>query len=94
MPRFVLEPRLYWSDKDGMAKTASWNADIYVLCYFYWRDPATADIMNLDQWKFWVFRKEELVKLMGGRKSVTILALEKEGYKHLTVFELKNVILG
>ena len=36
-----------------------------------------ADPMDLDQWKFWVLEKNELIKLLKGYKSITITKLIK-----------------
>ncbi|MGI0015802.1 MAG: hypothetical protein ACREBU_20485, partial [Nitrososphaera sp.] len=60
------------------------------LCYFYATNLKTADIMDLDQWKFWVFKKEELIVLMKGRKSIAVSAIEAVGREPLTVFELRG----
>jgi hypothetical protein len=90
-PLFLLAPRLPYSSERGLGKKPGWNADIYVLCYFYCKDPAKADIMNLDQWKFWVIPKTELVNTLNGRKSLTTKLLEAN-HVPLTAFELKRAI--
>ncbi|HKU49920.1 MAG TPA: hypothetical protein VJP79_08220, partial [Nitrososphaera sp.] len=91
-PLFVLAPKLQWSKETGLAKEPTWNADIYVLCYFYWTDLKTADIMNLDQWKFWVFGKDELVKVLDGRQSLTVSFLEKNNYRPFNAFQLMEAV--
>ncbi|MGH9877587.1 MAG: hypothetical protein ACREBU_07580 [Nitrososphaera sp.] len=93
-PRFVLSPRLAWSDEEGLAKAATWNADVYVLCYFHSTNLKTADIMDLDQWKFWVFDKKELITMLNSRKTLTVQRLEKEGHKPVTAFGLRSAIMG
>lgn len=93
-PLFVLGQRRPFSSENGLGKKPEWNADIYVLSYFHCKEADKADIMNLDQWKFWVFQKEQIVALMNGRKSVTVSALERVGHKALTAFELRKAILS
>ena len=92
-PLFVLQERRAWSEETGLAEKPEWNADIYVLSFFYWLESESADIMNLNQWKFWVFSKEEIVEKLKGRKSVTASELEKAGYIPLKASELRSVIL-
>lgn len=92
-PLFVIEPKRPYDGVLGLGPKADWNADLYVLCYFYWTDPAAADIMDLDQWKIWVFTKAELIKAMKGRKSLTVQALEREGFKPVTAFGLCDEII-
>lgn len=56
-------------------------------------DPEKADVMNLDKWNFWVFKKDEMMSLMKGRKALTVAALQTS-HKPITVFQLKAKILG
>ena len=92
-PKCVCGPTIAWSEEEGYAKEATWNADIYVLSYYFETDLEKVDVMNLDKWKFWVFNKEEMPKLMK-TKAITIMALERAGYRSLTAFELRQHILG
>jgi hypothetical protein len=91
-PVFVIKPTFPYTDKNGYGKEKMFNADIYVLCYFYWLDEKTADIMNLNQWKFWIFSREEIIEKLQGRESIRVAELEKD-YLPIKALELQNVIL-
>ena len=77
-PLFVLSPRLPYSYSDGYGKKPEWNADIYVLSYLHCRDVDKVDVMNLDQWKFWVLTKADLTRMLNGGKSLTVRKLENK----------------
>ena len=91
MPRFAISPKRVWDTPEILTKTPTFNADIYVLCYFYETDRGKADPTNLDKWKFWVFSQAELVKLFDGKKSITVDKLEKT-VNPLNYDELKAAI--
>lgn len=93
-PLFVLKKKRPYSDLQGLGKTPQWNADIYVLAYYFWQDLKTADIMNLDQWKFWVFSLEELLRILNGKQSVTVKSLEKLNCEPVNYAGLRQVILA
>jgi hypothetical protein len=92
IPKFSLGPTLYWTS-GGRSKEATWNADIYVLCYFHGTERNSEKIMDLDLWKFWVFKKESVLELLHGTKSIAVRALEKSGHKPGTAFQIRNAIL-
>lgn len=91
---FVIKPTLPYTPENGLGKKKKYNADIYVLCYFHELVMGKADPMNLAQWKFWVFSKDEIIKLLDGKKSITVEGLEKKGYEGLQVNQLKGAIVG
>ncbi len=93
-PKFVIKPtRNYTSDK-GLAKDTSYNADIYVLCYYSWLDKKTTDVTNLNHWKFWVFSLKELLNIFDGHHSITVKKLESLGHRPVSAFDLGKSILS
>lgn len=84
-PRVVLSPTRKWDPKTGeMEKESTFNADIYIICYFKSSDYATANPLDLTQWEFFVFTKKQIVKLLNGKESsstnhIFSLALIKMG---------------
>lgn len=92
-PLFILSPRLPYSSELGYGRTPEWNADIYVLSYFHCKDVDKVDVMNLDQWKFWVIGKAELERLLDGRKSLATKWLE-DNLPSVTTFQLGLTILA
>jgi len=90
-PRFVIQERQRWT-KSGLDVTADYNADVYVLCYHKETDRKKLDPMNLSQWVFWVFSKNEIINLLNKRKSISIKQLKKEGFNGFEVKELYSKI--
>jgi len=87
-PKFVLCQTREWSAENGMQKVPSFNADVYVLCYHKQESFEGLDPMNLNQWEFWAFTKKEIIKLLDGRKSISVSKLKKDGFKPLHIQEL------
>ena len=90
-PKFVIEEKQRWTDA-GLEKDVDYNADIYILCYHKETERGNLDPLNLKQWDFWAFSKDEIIRLLGGRKSITIKQLVKEGYQPVSVKDLKMEI--
>ena len=65
------------------------NADVYVLCYHKEENIDRIDPMDLSQWDFWIFTKEEIVTLLNGRKSISISQLHKEGHSPVDLAEIR-----
>lgn len=71
---------LYWSTAVNGAyvdKEADYKSDIYVLALFKHQDPDTLDILDLDQWCFYVLSREQLKEISGNRSSVSLALLKK-----------------
>ena len=75
-PKFIIKPTRNYTSENGLAKNTSYNADIYVLCYYSWLDKKTTDVTNLNHWKFWVFSLNELLHVFDGHHSITVKKLE------------------
>lgn len=93
-PLFVIKPTRYYTHQKGLEEKKSYNADIYVLCYYSWADSDSMSITNINHWKFWVFSLNELLGILDGKKSVSVKRLEQAGHKPLTAIQLKDVILS
>ena len=92
-PRVVLAPTRKWDPKTGeMENESTFNADIYIICFFNSTDYATANPLDFTQWEFFAFTKKQIIKLLNGRKSISLENLEKTGRKPSKSHELKAVI--
>jgi len=92
-PRAVLVPTRKWDPKTGeMQKESTFNADIYIICYFKSRDHHSANPLDLNQWEFFTLTKKQVIKVLNGRKSISLKKLEKQGLKPIRAHELKNTI--
>lgn len=93
-PLFVIKPTRYYTHEKGLEDKVSYNADIYVLCYYSWTDSNSMDVTNISHWKFWVFSLSELLSILNGKKSISVKKLEQLCSKPLTAFELKDAVLS
>jgi len=93
-PLFVIKPTRYYTPEKGLGDEVSYNADIYVLCYYSWPDSNSMDVTNINHWKFWVFSLSELLSILNGKKSISVKKLEQLCYKPLTAFQLKDAVLS
>src|SRR5690606_4133442 len=46
-PMFVIKPSHTWDEVKGYGKEKTLNADIYALCYYYWKEERTANLFDL-----------------------------------------------
>jgi hypothetical protein len=91
-PRVRLVPTRKWDPKTGdMQQESTFNADIYVICYFKSTDYKTANPLDLTQWEFFAFTKNQVIKLLNGRQTISLNALEQK-MKAVTAHDLKNSI--
>ncbi len=65
------------------------TADIYVFCLFTEQAPEKADVVDLNQWKFWVVPTPIIDRELGNQKSLSLSRLETlaksldfDGLKH------------
>lgn len=56
-----------WTAQDGYAESPSHNADLYVLCVQIEENPLQWDPLDLDQWRFHVLSREQLVSVGAAR---------------------------
>lgn len=70
---------LYYNDVVGKRsdKKADYKSDIYVLCLFHHRKTDTLDILDLDQWSFYVLSKDEIREVSDDSSSLSLSKLIK-----------------
>jgi len=87
---------LYYSDavqkKSEMVKTITYKSDIYVLALFKHQDHGTLDILDINQWSFYVLSKDEIQRISKNGNSVSLSKLEKEGVNSQSFGEIKAKI--
>ncbi|MFA5312223.1 MAG: hypothetical protein WC375_02755 [Methanomassiliicoccales archaeon] len=87
---------LYYSEAvkklSDLAVTADYKSDIYILALFRHQDHATLDILDMDQWCFWVLTKNQLKELSKNRSSVSLALLEKRQILPVSFLDLKSAI--
>ena len=75
-----------------MENEPTFNADLYIICYFKSSDYTTANPLDLTQWEFFSFTKQQIIELLNGKKSISLKTLEKHGIKPSKAHELKDLI--
>ena len=91
--RIVLSPTRKWDSETGeMEKEPTFNADLYVFCYFKPLEYSTANLLDLTQWEFIVLTHEQIIVLFKARQSISLKSLQKQGIKSLTANQLKEAI--
>jgi len=87
---------LYYSEAvtklSELSKLADYKSDIYVLALFKHQEHATLDILDMDQWCFYVLSKEKLRELSGGRSAISMAKLEKQQVPPVSFIQLETEI--
>ena len=91
---------LYWSSADRGAvslnlqeRPTDYKSDIYVLALFKHQDHATLDILNMDQWCFYVLSKERIKELSKNGNSISLIRLEKFDITPVGFTEISRTIV-
>jgi len=92
-PRVVLKPTRKWDPKTGiMEEKPKFHGDLYAICFFKAESHDTADPLNLAQWEFYAFTQKQVVRLLKGRKSISLKFLKSQGINPTTAYELKDKV--
>jgi hypothetical protein len=86
--------KLYWNEAVGShdKSEADYKSDIYILCLFKHKEAETLDILDLDQWCFWVLSKERLKEVSKNANSVSLKRLEKVGIEPIGFGQINEAI--
>lgn len=93
--------QLYWSSADRGAvsqnieeRPIDYKSDIYVLALFKHQDHVTLDILDMDQWCFWVLTKDKIKEITKNGNSVSLIKLQKLGIEAILFNDLYKGILN
>ncbi|OGI67285.1 hypothetical protein A2823_01560 [Candidatus Nomurabacteria bacterium RIFCSPHIGHO2_01_FULL_41_91] len=86
---------LYWSSAVSAFPRSpeDYKSDIYVLALFKHQDPATLDILDMDQWCFWVLTKDKIKEITKNGNSVSLIKLQKFKIESISFGSLNKAIL-
>ncbi len=86
---------LYWNDAVGkqINKEADYKADVYVLALQNNKDTETLNLIDLDQWSFFVLSKEQIKKITNNGNSVSLSRLLKTKHNQIPFEKLSESIL-
>lgn len=87
---------LYYSEAvtklSELNKLADYKSDIYVLALFKHQEHATLDILDMDQWCFYVLSKEKLREISKDRSSVSLVLLKKNNVEPISFEDIRDTI--
>jgi len=75
-------------------RPVDYKSDIYVLSLFKHQDHATLDILDMNQWCFWVLTKERIKEITKNGNSISLVKLQKFNIKSITFCDLNQAILN
>lgn len=88
---------VYYSDavqkQSELSKVADYKADVYVLALFKHQEPATLDILDLDQWCFYVLSKDKLKEISKDKSSISLYLLKKHNVESVSFCDLARAII-
>ena len=86
---------IYWSEAVKSYKElaeSSYKSDFYVFALFKNKEHATLDILDRDQWDFYVLSRTQLAEGINNGGSISLERLVKLGYEPKSFDELKHAI--
>ncbi len=73
-PTFGIGAREQWDEETGLFSDPRYVADVFVFCLFAHREPSSADILDLLQWKFFVVHSQTLKERFPSARSISEIA--------------------
>lgn len=93
-PKVALIPTRKWNPKTNIfKKVPTFNADLYILCYFKTDNHKEANPIDLKQWEFFIFTKKQIKKILSGQKSISLKRILGLGIKPIYADNLKKEVL-
>lgn len=86
---------LYWSSSVSDFKVdeeKEYKSDVYVLALLHHKETDTLDILDLNQWCFYVVSKDTLSTVSNNKSAVSLSRLEKHDIKPVSFDDLKSKI--
>jgi hypothetical protein len=87
---------LYYSEAvtklADLNKIADYKSDIYVLALFKHQEHTSLDILDMDQWCFYVFTKDALKEVSGNRGSISLSRIQKYNHEPVSFNDLARTI--
>lgn len=85
---------LYYSEAvtklSELSKTKDYKADVYVLSFVHHTDPETLNILDLNQWSFFVLSREEIKEISNNKSSVSLARLARNNIQPISFQELPD----
>lgn len=76
--RFDIAPKISWhAESNSYDKEQCRSANYYVFCLFKEKDEKKANVLDVEQWEFYVAATKLLDKKFGGQKSIGLNGIKK-----------------
>ena len=89
---------LYYSEavakKSILNKNRDYKADIYILAFVHHAETNTLDVMDMNQWSFFILSKKEIWDITNDGNSISLAKLIKLGHKPVCFDQLPSNIRG
>lgn len=86
---------IYWSSavsKYIPSKEKDYKSDIYILSLLDHKEPKTLDILDMNQWVFYILTKDELKNISGNKSAVSLVKLEKNNTRPVEFKNIQNLV--
>ncbi|MCH8986709.1 hypothetical protein IIA94_00875 [Patescibacteria group bacterium] len=86
---------IYWSEaikSYADIKQKDYKADIYILALLKHQDPATLNILDLNQWTFYILAREQLKDISRNSSSISLARLQKFKLEPVHFAQMKETI--
>ena len=86
---------LYYSDavkKSSELKLADYKSDIYILSLLKHQDHSTLDILDMNQWVFYILSKERIKEISNDKSSVSLIRLKKFNIEPVGFNEISKIV--
>ena len=86
---------LYWSSAVASFNndnSKNYKADIYILCLVNHKNPETLNLLDLDQWSFYILTKDDLKRISNNGNTVSLIKLEKNNIIPIKHKDVKNYL--
>ncbi len=90
--QFSIAPSRAWSPVNGYENLSIRHSDVYIFCLFTARIKETANLLNTDEWVFYVMPTKEINKIFKETKTISLNALLKANPQICTFQDLQQIM--
>ena len=73
----IAKSKPWYAETNTYSKTACRPADCYVFCLLAEKNPQKLNVLDIDQWQFWVMTTKKIETILGDQKSISLSGIEK-----------------
>ena len=88
----IAKKRSWYADTNTYSKIAARVADCYVFCLLAETDRSKLNVLDINQWRFWILSTKKINETLGEQKTITRSRLEKLATE-VSYDQLRNEII-